>query len=129
MARNADKKAAEAAAYWSNVLQILIAAVNVLYIVSILYTLKETEFDWYWGMFIWPVIYAWSENKIYGMLISEIGNGLTPNYSLDMFGVIMGSHFLSIFSDSWGTYVLYLVPLYLVYKFGGYALEYLKGKS
>ena len=63
------------------------------------------------------------------MIISELESGLRPNYSLDIFGVVVASHFASIFSNSAGTYVLYTVPLYCVYKVGGFALSYLKSKS
>ena len=63
------------------------------------------------------------------MIISELESGLKPNYSLDIFGVLVTSHFASIFSNSAGTYVLYIIPLYCVYKVGGFALSYIKSKS
>ena len=80
-------------------------------------------------MFIWPVMYGWCEKTTYSMLIDELTRGLKPNYSLDLFGVITASHFFSIFSQTIGTYILYIVPMYLVFKAGGYAMSYLKQRS
>ena len=80
-------------------------------------------------MLIWPVIYGWCEKTCYGMIIDELSRGLKPNYSLDIFAVIVLSHVASIFSDSIGGYVLYIIPAYALYKVGGYALSYLKSRS
>ena len=101
----------------------------MLYIASLMWTLKTTDFAWTWSMLFWPVIYGWCEKQTYAMLIRELDSGLQPNYSLDIFGVVVASHFASIFSDTLGTYVLYLIPLYCFYKLGGYALSYFKSKS
>ena len=129
MSKNAEKKATEQAAYWANILQIYLIVINVLYIVSLIWTLKSNDFSWTWSMLLWPAIYAWCEKQTYAMLVSELQRGLKPNYSLDIFGVVVASHTFSIYSDTLGTYILYIVPLYILYKVGGYALSYLKSKS
>ena len=94
-----------------------------------MWTLKSNELQWTYSMIIWPLLYGWSEKKTYDFLIQDIGNGLKPGWSLDIFAVIVGSHVFSIFSDTLGNYVLYIVPLYLLYKGGEYGLSYLKSKS
>ena len=94
-----------------------------------MWTLKSNDYAWTWSMLIWPLVYGWCEKQTFTMLISEMQGGLTPNYSLDIFGVVVTSHFLSIFSDTLGTYALYIVPIYIVYKVGGYAMSYLKSRS
>ena len=104
-------------------------AINVVYIMSLLYSLKQSGFEWSLWMVFWPCFYAYLESKTFSMIIREIGNGLKPELSLDLFGVITLSHVVSIFSDAYGTYVLYLVPLYGLYKIGSFAFSYLKGKS
>ena len=107
----------------------MLICLNVTYIVSIMRTLKNNGMQWTWSMLIWPILYGWIEKKTFEQIITEIGNGLRPNYSLDIFGVIVGSHVVSIFSDYYGGYILYIIPMYALYKIGGYALSYLKGKS
>ena len=130
MARNAEKKAAENAAYWSNILQVLLAVVTVSYVMKLLWVIRSSEEgEWTYMMFIWPIIYFFCERTTYNMLIDELTRGLKPNYSLDLFAVITFSHFVSIFSETFGTYILYTVPLYIVYKLGGYLMSYLKMKS
>ena len=96
---------------------------------SVLLAIKTNDYEWTIMMILWPFIYAYLEYQAYKMLISELSSGLKPNYSLDGFGVITTSHVFSIFNDTLGTYVLYLVPLYLLYTVGGYAFSYLKSKS
>ena len=80
-------------------------------------------------MIIWPVIYIQCEKTIYGMLMDEMTRGVNSTYSLDMFGVITASHFSSIFSQTVGTYFLYLLPLYVFFKLGGWFLSWLKQRS
>ena len=129
MARNAEKKALESAAFWQNILQVFLTVLNVIYVMAVVYQIKSSDGEWTFMMLLWPIIYGYLEYKGYQMLISELESGLKPNYSLDGFAVITGSHFCSIFSSDIGTYVLYLVPMYLIYKVGGYAFSYLKSKS
>ena len=115
--------------YWSNILQIALVIINVVYLLSIIMTLRSNEYEWTWSMLVWPVIYGWCEKTCYGMIIDELSRGLKPNYSLDIFAVVVLSHVASIFSDSLGGYVLYIIPLYALYKVSGYALAYLKSRS
>ena len=129
MARHAEKKAQENAAFWSSILQNCLISLNVFYIVILCNSVFRKKLEWTWSMIFWPIIYAALEKKTYDMIISELSSGLTPNYSLDIFGVVTLSHLLSVFSDTLGGYVLYVIPLYIFYKVGGYALAYLKSKS
>ena len=69
MAKHAEKRAQESAAYWSNILQVLLAVVNVCYVMSVFYTIKQGESDWSYWMLLWPFIYAYLEYKAYLMLI------------------------------------------------------------
>ena len=129
MAKNAEKKAEANALYWSANLQIFLLLLNVAYIVSLGLHLKNNGMQWTWSMPIWIGLYGWAEKATYGMIINQMRMGVGLGTSLDLFGVTVVSHFLSIFSDSLGTYVLYVVPVYLVYKFGGYAVSFCRGRS
>mmetsp|Transcript_16623 Transcript_16623/g.19792 ORF Transcript_16623/g.19792 Transcript_16623/m.19792 type:complete len:142 (+) Transcript_16623:3-428(+) len=128
MAKHAEKRAHENAAYWSNILQVVLAIVNVLYPMSLLYSIKESG-EWSFWTLLWPFIYAYLEYKTYQMLISALQSGLKPEYSLDAFAVILLSHCVAIFSDIYATYILYLFPAYIVFKALSYLKDYIKQKS
>ena len=71
MARNAEKKAHETAAYWGFMLAIILAVINVLYVATILYMeFIQEDSSWSWWTFVWPVVYAYLEYKTYNWLIS-----------------------------------------------------------
>jgi hypothetical protein len=63
------------------------------------------------------------------MLLNEIEMGLTPGYTLDLFAVLAVSQLFSVFSSFWGTIILYLIPLYILYKYGGLAASYFCGRK
>ena len=89
MANQAEKKAAANAAYWANVLQMGLAALNVLYVFSVLYSLKQNEFSWSLMMFVWPCVYAYLEWHAYKMVIRELASGLQPRTSQDLLAVLI----------------------------------------
>ena len=130
MARHAEKKATENAAYWSSMFQVILAFINVIYVVSMLYsTMYKEDAEWSYWAFAWPFIYAYLEYKAYLMVVSQMQMGVKLEYSLDLFIIIASSHFLAVFNDTWATYVLYLVPTYLAYKLLVILKDYLKSKS
>ena len=63
------------------------------------------------------------------MVISQMQLGVKLEYSLDCFCVLTLSQFVAIFSDAWATYILYIIPAYIVYKAGSYLFQYLKSRS
>jgi hypothetical protein len=68
-----------------------------------------------WSVLVWFSAYFYAENKLMGMLLSEIERGLKPGYTLDLFGVLALSQFLSMFSNMLGWLSFALVPGYLGY--------------
>ena len=56
-------------------------------------------------------------------------SGIKLEYSLDTFCVVTASHVVAIFNDTWATYVLYLIPSYIVFKLLMLLKDYLKSRS
>ena len=63
------------------------------------------------------------------MICSSLESGLSPEYALDVFAVFFTSQFTSLFSPYWGGKILLLIPAYIVYKLGGYAMDYFCKKA
>ena len=143
MARNAEKKAAINAAYWSGILQPTLILINALYFMSILWKLRGgsddedaeeiekdiSESSWTWSGVIWPILFPVGEYYSYNWLMNDLYSGNKPVYTLDLFAVLTASHFMAIFSDTLSSYVLYLVPLYLGYTALSWIFWYLKSRS
>ena len=129
MAKNAEKRHAQDAAYWSSVMLISLIVINSLYFFVLLAEIKGRNFEWYYGDIIWLILYGWIEKKCYSMIVDELERGLTPNYSLDVFGVFVSSHLVSCFSTYYGSWVLYILPGYVLYKGGGFLMSYMSNKS
>ena len=66
MAKHAEKKAAETAAYWSDKLMILLVVLNVAYLASLAYE-ATTKDDYQWSLWtiFWIGFYAYLEYKAY----------------------------------------------------------------
>ena len=129
MAKNAEKKNYQNMVYWANIMQITLALVNMGYLFSLLARIRANEYEWFYSDVIWVLVYAWVEKTTYGMITDELERGLKPNYSLDIFGVVVLSHAVSIVSDYWGGKVLWLMPLYVAMKGGSFFFGYMSNKS
>ena len=129
MAKHAEKKNYQNMLYWRNIMQVTLALVNAGYFMSLLTRIKTNDYEWYYSDIIWFLIYIWVEKTTYGMITSELESGLKPQYSLDIFGVFVLSHAVSIFSPYWGGKVLWLVPLYIALKGGSFFFSYMSNKS
>ena len=129
MAKHAEKKNYQNMIYWSNIMQVVLAVVNAAYLFSILHRIKNDDYMWYYSDIIWVLIYGWVEKTTYGMITKELESGLQPQYSLDIFGVVVLSHAVSIVSPYWGGKVLWLMPLYVGVKGGSFFFSYMSNKS
>ena len=76
MAKNADKKAHQNMLYWSSIMQVWLAVINVIYLFSILQRIRTDDYMWYYSDVIWLCIYAYVEWKTYGMITDELERGL-----------------------------------------------------
>ena len=65
MARNAEKKALESAAFWQNILQVFLTVLNVIYVMAVVYQIKSSDGEWTFMMLLWPIIYGYLEYKGY----------------------------------------------------------------
>ena len=65
MAKNAEKKAAAQAKYWSEILMVMLICLNSAYFFRTLGDIKTREYEWYYSDVIWVIIYAWVERKTY----------------------------------------------------------------
>ena len=111
--------------YWSNVMLALIIGVNAFYIGGFVNNYMRTEgFVWsYWDL-VWIGIYGLVVGKTYSMICSSLESGLSPEYALDVFVIFITSQIISLFSPYWGGKLLLSIPAYIVYKLGGYAMDY-----
>ena len=73
---------------------------------------------------MWVLFYGFVDNKLMWMVISELERGMRPHWTLDAFAAITVSQVFCLFSPYYGGLVLWLGPIYLVYKFGGMALKF-----
>ena len=130
MARQADKKNEQTKQEWALIMQVLIVLLSVCYFMTIAYKLKSNGLSsWTFGDIFWPIFYFLVEYKTYSWICADLSRGLKPMYSLDIFGVMCLSQFVSIFSTWYGTLILYLIPLYAIYKIGSLAMGYFGGGS
>ncbi len=60
----------------------------------------------------------------YGLVKNCLDNGLVPGYTLDIFGINLGSQFILCFTR-YGWYLYMVVPLYIGYKVAGFAWSYI----
>ena len=76
MAKNADKKAHQNMLYWSSIMQVALAVINSVYLFSILWTIRASDYMWYYSDVVWLCIYAYIEKKTYDMICDELERGL-----------------------------------------------------
>ena len=65
MAKNADKKHAANAKYWSDIMLLALIVVNAMYFMRVLSDIKSRDFEWYYSDVIWLIVYVWIERKTY----------------------------------------------------------------
>ena len=73
---------------------------------------------------VWFGLYCSILNKLKGMIVGELEQGLTPGYTLDVFATIAASQLVNLISSFYANVVLCVIPCYLIYKFGGIILAY-----
>ena len=110
--------------YWQPILNWLLVAINMLYLLSFYFNYNSENSSLWWET-LWIVFYVYPEVKFKNYMLNEIDSGLRPNYSLDFFAILVVSQVFSLYSYSWGNFVLMICPIVLVYKFGGYLYAWL----
>lgn len=120
MANHANKKAKASSASAAQMMIPAFYAFQALYAFSVWYNGLIFE----WSVLMWFGMYFYAENKLMTMLLNEMERGLTPGYTLDLFGVLALSQFLTIFSNMLGWLSFAVVPGYLGYQYGGWVMSF-----
>ena len=120
MANQANKKAKASSASAAQIMKPAFYAFQALYAFSIWYNGLMFE----WSVLMWFGMYFYAENKLMAMFLSEIERGIKPGTTLDLFGVLALSQFLSIFSNMLGWLSFLIVPGYLCYQYGGWVISF-----
>ena len=72
MAKNADKKHAANAKYWSQIMLVLLIVINALYFFVLLGEIKSRGYVWYYSEAFWFTVYVFVERKCYMWIVDEL---------------------------------------------------------
>lgn len=111
MANNSEKKnKASSDAYASN-------AWPIFYGFQVVYALTLYLYGLYldWSSLVWFSVYFYLERKLLSLVFVDLASGRTPQWTLDLFGVLTLSQFFNMFSSKLSSAALLIVPAYLLY--------------
>ena len=118
MGGQADKKNYANMEYWREKMIMLIAAVNVCYLVSCSSYVSDYEArgGWFYSDIFWLGLHSMVTKWTFGSICTALESGLTAEMMIDLFGLNLFAQLVSCYSEWCRYWLMMIVPGYGLFK-------------